>query len=341
MIRILIVEDSITQREILRQILGEYPEFEVVGEAPNGRRALELVREVAPDVILMDIVMPELDGVEATRRIMQEHPIPILILTATLTPKGINMGLEALRSGAVSVMEKPDGAALLHLAEVGPQLRDEIRLVAGVKLRKRASKVPSPAIRSKFTMKGRIGVVGMCASSGGPPVLVEILSALPKPFPLPLLLVQHITLGFEEGFVRWLAETTGQPVQVAVHGKDLEPGVWFAPGGKHLVLDDRNRMALRPKEPSDIHCPSGDALFRSLARQAGPRAAGVLLTGMGSDGAPGLLALKEAGGKTIIQDEESCLVWGMPKVAKELGAAQAELSPPDVAIALSSMAERR
>lgn len=341
MIRVLIVEDSVTQREILRKILGEYPEIVVIGEAPNGLRALELVREATPDVVLMDIVMPELDGLETTRRIMRENPVPILILTASLTPQGINMGLEALRSGAVSVLEKPDGAALLHLSKVGPQLREEIRQVAGIKLKKRVSKTQSQAIPLKYSTKGRIGVIGLCASSGGPPVLVEILSALPRPFPLPILLVQHITPGFEGGFVRWLAETTGQSVQVAVHAKDLDPGIWFAPGGKHLVLGDRNRMYLRPGESSDIHCPSGDVLFRSLAREAGPRSVGVLLTGMGSDGASGLLALKEAGGRTVIQDEESCLVWGMPKVAKEMGGAQVELSPSDIAVALTSMAERR
>jgi len=341
MIRVLIVEDSITQREILRQILTGDPEIVVVGEAHNGLKALQLIREVAPDVVLMDIVMPELDGVETTRRIMRDHPVPILILTASLTPQGINLGLEALRGGAVSVLEKPDGAALLHLSKVGPRLRDEIRLVAGVRLRKRASKVGTSIHSSKFPTKGRIGVVGICASSGGPPVLVEILSALPKPYPLPVLLVQHITTGFEDGFVSWLAESTGQLVQMAVQGKDLEPGIWFAPGERHLVLDGQNKLSLRPKQPSDIHCPSGDELFKSLALQAGPRAAGVLLTGMGGDGALGLLALKQAGGRTIIQDEESCLVWGMPKVAKDKGAALMELNPSDIAAALTTVAQRR
>jgi two-component system chemotaxis response regulator CheB len=166
--------------------------------------------------------------------------------------------------------------------------------------------------------------------------LKEIFAAVPKPFPLPVLLVQHISQGFEEGFARWLSESTGQPARVATDGARLGPGIWVAPGGEHLALGPGGkRILLLGRDPKDIHCPSGNPLFHSLATHLGTKAAGVLLTGMGDDGAEGLLALKQAGGQTFIQDEASCVIWGMPKVAKQRGAATYELSPRAIADVLT------
>jgi two-component system, chemotaxis family, protein-glutamate methylesterase/glutaminase len=160
--------------------------------------------------------------------------------------------------------------------------------------------------------------------------LVQILSALPKEFPIPILLVQHISRGFEDGFARWLSRTTGQPVGLAHAGQRLGQGIWLAPAGRHLILGSSGQIEVPTGLPSEIHCPSGNPLFESLARHMGPKAAGVLLTGMGDDGAAGLLSLKQAGGTTMIQEESSCLIWGMPKVAQQNGAAMYELTPDDI-----------
>ena len=188
---------------------------------------------------------------------------------------------------------------------------------------------------------GNVEVIGIATSTGGPPVLLEIFSALPKPFPLPVLLVQHISEGFVEGFARWLGDMTGQPTRLATDGARLEPGIWLAPGGRHLALANRARIELPPRRATDLHCPSANVLFDSLSRHAGTASLGILLTGMGDDGASGLLALKKSGGQTIIQDEASSLIWGMPKSAKELGAAVLELNPAEIVRVMIGAAERR
>ena len=341
MIRLLIVEDSITQREILRRLLDGDPEFAVLAEARDGREALEFVEKYAPDVVLMDIHMPEMDGIAATREIMKRHPVPIVVASATLKKRDVDLAMKALEAGAVSVIEKPEGAVLLHLHKIGPELRRE--LIAASKARvgrafplNRAAAVAAGTSANRRPA-GPIKAVGICASTGGPPVLVTILSAITKPFPIPILLVQHISPGFEEGFARWLSESTGQPVRLAVHGQRLEPGIWLAPTGRHLTLSAGDRIDLVGAAPSDIHTPSGNPLFASLAAQLGTRAGGVLLTGMGDDGAEGLLSLRKAGGSTVIQSEASCLIWGMPKAARERDAAEQELHPDQIASYLAKM----
>ena len=180
-------------------------------------------------------------------------------------------------------------------------------------------------------------MIGLCASTGGPPVLVEILAALPQPFAIPILLVQHITQGFEANFVKWLSERTGQPVGMAADGQRLGSGVWMAPTGIHLTLGNAKSIALLESQPAEIHCPSGNALFASLAKHYGARGAGILLTGMGDDGAAGLLELKQAGGTTVIQDEASSFIWGMPKVGQQLKAATYELNPREIAQLMTEM----
>ncbi len=331
MIRLLLVEDSITQREILRRLLTEDGEFTVVAEARNGQEAIDMVEKHRPDVVLMDIHMPDVDGVTATRLIMKRTPVPIVVASASLKKQDVDLGLEALNAGAVSVIEKPQGAVLLHLAKIAPHLRAE--LIAASKAR--VSQCPGSPGPSRLTAApksswNRTEVVGICASTGGPPVLMKILSQIPKPYPLPILLVQHIASGFVEGFARWLGNQSGQVVNIASPRQPLAPGVWLAPGGQHLLLGDRERLELLPSRPEDIHCPSGNVLFESLADRAGSRALGILLTGMGNDGAAGLLKLRRSGGQTIIQDEASSLIFGMPKAARDQGAAQFEYPPENI-----------
>jgi two-component system chemotaxis response regulator CheB len=338
MIRILIVDDSITQREILRKVLETDGEFAVVGEVRDGSHAVRSVKEHQPDVVLMDVHMPGMDGIEATRQIMNQCPVPVVMISATLRKRDIDYGLTALEVGAVSVVQKPKGAALLHLKNVGAELREAILAASQARVRRRSGASSSPT--ALVSGRDMVEVVGICTSTGGPPVLAEILSTLPKPFPLPILLVQHIGEPFLEGFATWLSSKSGQVVRIARDGQRLEPAVWLAPPGTHLTLGSRSRVKLIPRAPTDIHCPSGNPLFSSLAKHLGSKAVGVQLTGMGDDGAEGLLQLEQAGGQTLIQNEVSCLIYGMPNAAKQLGAGQRELSPSDIATVLSQSVKR-
>ena len=332
MIRILVVEDSITQREIFRRLFAADGQFTVVAEAATGREAVAMVQKYLPDVVLMDIHMPDMDGIAATREIMRLCPVPIVVASATLRRHEVDLAMKALEAGAVSVIEKPEGAVLLHLHKIEPQLRHELLAAASVKMPRRVVSAPVESTAAPASgWPTNVEVIGVCASTGGPPVLVEIFSALPKPFPLPVLVVQHISEGFVEGFARWLGETTGHPTRLANGGERLEPGLWLATGGRHLALGGRARLDIVPRRENDLHCPSGNVLFESLSRQGASRAMGILLTGMGDDGATGLASLKKAGGFTVIQNEATSLIWGMPKTAQQLGAAMQELSPRDIA----------
>ncbi len=333
MIRLLIVEDSVTQREIFRRLFAEDGAFTIVAEAATGEEAIRLVQQHVPDVVLMDIHMPGMGGIEATREIMRVCPVPIVVASATLRKQDVDLAMKAIEAGAVSVIEKPEGAVLLHLQKIAPQLRAELLAAASAVVRRRPftpkhqGAAPTSA---KMMAVGNVEVIGVAASTGGPPVLLEIFSALPKPFPVPVMLVQHISEGFVEGFARWLGQMTGHPTRLATAGARLEPGIWLSPGGKHLALANRSTFDLPTRSDRDIHCPSANVLFNSLSRHASASSMGILLTGMGDDGASGLLALKQAGGHTVIQDEASALIWGMPKCAKELGAANQELSPAEI-----------
>jgi len=339
MVRVLLVEDSVVQREILRRILSMDDAFQIVGEARNGAEAVRMVDELRPDVVLMDIHMPNMNGVEATREIMRRFAVPIVIASATLKKHDIDMGLECLHAGAISVIAKPEGAVLLNLDKISVRLREELMAASKVKLRpfNLAPVNHHPVKRRKPA--GTIEVIGICASTGGPTVLTEIFSLLPRPFAIPILLVQHITRGFEEQFVKWLSGHTGQPVGMIAHRQRLGPGIWMAPTGNHLTVAAANVVVLSEQRPGDIHCPSGDELFAALAKHFGPRAAGFLLSGMGNDGAAGLLELKRAGGVTVIQDEASSFIWGMPKVGQDMKAATHELNPREIAALLTDMHE--
>jgi two-component system chemotaxis response regulator CheB len=343
MISVLVVDDSVTQREILKRVLEGDPDFAVAGEARNGKEAVEMVPQCTPDVVLMDVHMPVMDGIEATRQIMAQCPVPIVVISATLRKRDIDVSLQAVEAGAVSVIPKPKGAAILHLHKIAPELRRELVAASQARVRRvrRVAEKPSTARTAPARQKASaVEAVGICVSTGGPTVLMKILSEIPAPYPIPVLLVQHISQGFEQGFVDWLSGKTGQTVRLAGDRERLAPGVWLAPTGKHLTLQTPRRISLEDPAPKDIHCPSGNPLFASLAEHLGANAVGVQLTGMGDDGAQGLLALKQAGGETIIQTEESCLIWGMPKVAKELGAACRELGPSEIAVALTQMTNR-
>ncbi|WP_437204461.1 chemotaxis-specific protein-glutamate methyltransferase CheB [Planctomicrobium sp. SH664] len=339
----LLVDDSVTQREILRRLLISQGEFTVIAEARNGREAVALAIKHRPDLVLMDLHMPDMDGVAATHEIMRRSPTPIVIASSSLKRQDVDVGLQALRAGAVSVIEKPAGPVLLHLEKIAPSLRTELLAASKARIsRIILSPAPHPLPKvGAYTSMFDIDVVGICASTGGPPVLLDLISRLPENYPIPILLVQHIATAFVEGFARWLKEQTRRPVNIAMPGQRLLPGIWLSPGGKHLTLGADNRIHLPEGHPQELHCPSGDALFHSLAKHAGKRSLGILLTGMGSDGADGLLEIRAAGGRTIAQNEATSLIYGMPKVAAERGAVEHLLTPTEILATLLEIGQSK
>ncbi len=327
-IRVLVADDSELFRELLVRVVAADPGFDVVAIAADGNAAAALARSVRPDVITMDLNMPDADGFSGIARIMAETPTPILVLTAT--PEEA-VGFRALSLGALDILEKPQAEA--DLDDFGQLLRSRLRLLAGVKvirhlrgLRERRMAAARTAVRPDLVAIG--------ASLGGPRALATLLRNLPPDFPVPVVVVQHIADGFTEGLASWLATESRLQVREAVDGAPLRPGrVLLAPTGYHLLVAE-GVARLSDAPPVDTFKPSVTPLFLSAARAYGPRACGVLLTGMGRDGADGLRAIKEAGGATIAQDEATSAVFGMPRAAIELGAVDRVLPIDDIPRAL-------
>jgi two-component system chemotaxis response regulator CheB len=324
-IRVLIAEDSAFVAEVLAGVLGSDPEIVVVGRARNGEEAVELARRLRPDVITMDVRMPVLDGIGATEAIMAEVPTPILIVSAAVDEKGTETAFEAIRAGAMDVVEKPRGAFSRDYLAMGAELLRRLKLVSRVRPVRRPARRRKPGAPPMDLPgpSGRGRIVAVAASTGGPAAFSYILGQLPREFPWPLLAVQHIAPGFLDGFVRWLQTQTEMEVRTAEHGEWPRAGtVYFPPDGFHLGVDSGGRIVLDPSAPVDGHRPSATYLFRSVARSYGAQGIGVILTGMGEDGARGLLDLRREGGWTAAQDEATSVVAGMPGAAVDLGAAE-------------------
>ena len=323
-IRVLIVEDSYVCRDLLIMILQKSPDFQVIGTARDGVEAVRLARRLKPDVITMDIHMPEMDGYEATRRIMEEIPCPIVIISGSVNRAEHERSFDALSAGALSVVEKP---TVNTSPDVIRRLLTHIRLMSEVKVVRRWPRrhdngdltvgVSATAVASSTWVQ----MIGIAASTGGPRALTHVLSQLPAEFPIPILIVQHVTVGFGEGFATWLNGQTPLSVRVARHGDEPRPGqVLVAPDDAHMVINNMGLIALRHDPPQHGVRPSADYLFQSLADVYGRTAIGVILTGMGHDGAEGLLALYKRGAHTIAQDQTTSVIFGMPAVAIERGA---------------------
>jgi two-component system, chemotaxis family, protein-glutamate methylesterase/glutaminase len=342
-IQVLIVEDSSVAQMLLVHVLNADPQIHVIGTARNGAEALEFVAHKTPDVILMDIHMPEMDGFEATRRIMESKPIPIVICSASGKIGDAVTSFRLMEAGAVACVEKPVGHDHPNFDEVVAQLRQTIKLMSEVKVVRRwprRDNVKRPAFPSKRS-PAKIEVIGIGASTGGPPVLQTILSALSKDFPVPLLIVQHIAPGFLSGLAEWLNQTTGLKVHIAAHGIQPSAGhVYLAPDDFHLEFHSGGTLALSRAEPENGLRPSVDRLFHSLAETSAARAVGVLLTGMGKDGAKELKEMKDRGATTIVQDRETSVVHGMPGEAIALDAATHILPADRIAGALTMIVER-
>ncbi len=327
MIQVLIVEDSPTQRQLLRTILESDPELQVVGEARHGQEAVQLSRELRPNIITMDIQMPKMNGYEAIRQIMAETPCPIIVLTSTRSDIEMGVSYKALETGALMVVRKPRGPAVNDSEALA--LIAQVKTMSQVKVvRRRTTPLtlpvapPAAGASARGGLKCPVRIVAIGASTGGPPALQLILSQLSADIPVPIVIVQHISQGFVGGLVKWLDDTTPLAIKIAAHGEPLAAGsVYVAPDNFQLTVTVSGHIWLRQSEPVDGHCPSVTALFKSVASSYGCRAAGVLLTGMGRDGADGLQAIRAAGGLTIAQNQSSSVVFGMPKAAIELGAA--------------------
>jgi two-component system chemotaxis response regulator CheB len=334
MIRCLVVDDSPTFRAALRLTLEARPGVAVVGEAADGLEGVRLAVALRPDVVTMDVRMPRLEGIEATREIMRRAPTRVLILSGD---RDVGLALRAVDAGAVDVFAKPRGGAPGTFAREVDQLRAAIASVGAAPPRPKDRAAPRPPASAPGDGGTTPLAVGFGASTGGPNALATILAALPSPFPVPLLVVQHLADGFHAGLAAWLSARSRHPVRVAADGEPLCAGVvYLAPQDRHLGAAD-GLVSLSRADPVDGFRPSATALFRSLARAYGPRAAGVVLTGMGRDGATGLAALRVAGGFTAAQGPASSVVFGMPQVALASGAAAVSLELEEIAPALAAL----
>ena len=344
-IRVLVVEDSPSVREFLVYLFASDQEIQVIGTANNGEEALAAVKDKKPDVITMDLHMPKMDGYTATRIIMENFPTPIVIVTGSYSTREVATTFTALEAGALAVMNRPEGIGHPHHAATARELIQTVKLMSEVKVVRRWTQRRTPAQEgikpitpepASVPREMRLVVIGV--STGGPPVLQQILSKLPKNFHVPIIIVQHIAQGFSEGFAVWLAESSGFPVSVAADGELMQPGhAYVAPNGFQTMVDGHGRIALQNSGPENGHLPSVSCLFRSVAAAYRADAVGILLTGMGKDGAAELGLMKEQGAVTIAQDKGSSVVHGMPGEAIGLGAALYVLSPDKIAAVLTNL----
>lgn len=337
-INVLVVEDSPTIRDFLIHILHLDPEIQVVGTAHDGQEAVELVQRIKPDVITMDITMPRMNGFEATRRIMETQPTPIVIVSGNWDPSEVETTFRAVEAGAQAVLPRPSGIGQAAFEASAKELVQMVKLMSEVKVIRRwprARNAAAPVVIPPGQVQRAlvdIRAVAIGASTGGPPVVQTILSRMPRDFPVPILLVQHMAPGFVQGFSEWLAQSTPLSMQVARHGDALVPGhVYVAPDECHMGVASNGCVVLSREQHENGARPAVSVLFRSVAKVFDKHAVGVLLTGMGKDGARELKVLRDLGAVTIAQDKESSVVHGMPGEAIKCEAATYVLSPEGIA----------
>ncbi|NOX35149.1 MAG: chemotaxis-specific protein-glutamate methyltransferase CheB [Deltaproteobacteria bacterium] len=343
--KVLIVDDSLTAREYLKYIIDNTPGLSVSGVATNGKEAVKLVKTCRPDIVAMDIQMPGMDGYETCRVIMENTPVPIVMVSATADPKEVATSFNSLEAGALALVEKPKGPGHPDADIMVDKLTRALRLMADIKVVRRCfngvklpEKTGSPEEKAIFFIKQPVKLVAVGASTGGPLVIKECLSGLPEVFPAPILVVQHITKGFLGGMISWLNQDMALTCKIAEHKEPALSGyVYFAPDGCHMEIDSEMNIVLCHDPVSNGICPSASRLFASVARAFGRYAAGILLTGMGKDGARELMEIRQKGGLTIAQDEKSCVVFGMPKEAIKLKAASFVLPPEKIGRYLSNI----
>lgn len=320
MIRVLIVDDSTVMRQLINAALSADPELEVVGEACDPLQAREAIKALNPDVITLDVEMPNMNGIDFLERLMRLRPMPV-VMVSTLTARGTEATLAALELGAVDCIEKPRGSDAAGFREIA----EKVKMAARAKVRQRVER-KAPLAEESFTPNDRIVAIG--SSTGGVEALLSIVERLPADC-APTVITQHMPASFTRSFADRLDRACAARVAEAKNGDPLEPGrVYVAPGGDfHLEIEGTKHLRCKVThgDPVSGHCPSVDVLFNSVARTAKDRSVGVILTGMGRDGAGGLLSIRQAGGRTLGQDESTCVVYGMPRAAYELGAVERQL----------------
>jgi two-component system chemotaxis response regulator CheB len=330
MIKVLIVDDSNTETQILKNIFESDADLQVVACAKNGKEAIEFNKKYKPHIITMDINMPVMNGIQAINEIMSHQPVPIVVISSQLDAEMQTTYL-ALDAGALSVMEKPIDINAPNFAYAKKFMISTIKSMAEIRVIKRRFNIKKHHIltveQTKTKNDNGYEIVAIGTSVGGPQVLKAILSQLPTDFSLPIVIVQHMTMGYMTGFVKWLNDNVAIHVKEACHDEILQGGiVYFAPDHHHLEIErikEKLISKLTNKPPVSGFCPSATVLLESVATTCGQNAVGVLLTGMGNDGAQGLLEIKHSHGHTIIQDEESAIVFGMAGVAQSIGAVDA------------------
>ncbi len=351
MTRVLIVEDSAVSRQLLIRILSSDPEIEVIGTANNGEEALKYLDHQMPDVVTMDIIMPRMDGYEATRKIMETKPLPVVIVSASVSKEEVEKTWKAVDAGAVAILEKPGFGDIGIKGGNAERLIETVKLMSQVKVvgrRGRPKEVGKVTIapplmppRVQPTAKN-VQVVAIGASTGGPPALREILVRLPVDFDAPILIVQHISPGFTQGFVDWLNGSCPMRVQLATDGERALPGnAYIAPDGCQMGIDRRCVIRLRPDKAKNGIAPSVAWLFKSTIEAFGDQSVGVLLTGMGRDGAEELKLMRDRGAPTIAQDKETSVIYGMPGEAMRLDAAKYSLPIEKIGEMLCNLVKRR
>ena len=350
MIRVLIVDDSAFMRRLLTKVLEPYEDIEVVATAMDGVFALDKIEQLKerPDVITLDLEMPRLDEMGTLKRIIDKYQLPVVLVSAH-TSKGAKATFDALAAGAVDFITKPERIFSSPVASLGADLVAKIRVAARAKIRcRRVTRVTPPSPRPRVADARAVparDVVGIAVSTGGPNALSMLLAEIQSGFRPALLIVQHMPEGFTAQFAERLAKLARIEVREAVDGDTVTAGCAFvAAGGHHMVLERekaRSTVRLMRSDPVRGHRPSADVLFRSIAEVVGARSVGMILTGMGEDGAEGISAIQEAGGHTLAQDESSSVIYGMPKAAIERGVVDRVLPLSEMASYLNSLSSER
>lgn len=349
-IPVLLVQDLAVDLEILVRMLTSSAEVKIVGTARNGKEALALIPKVQPAIVCTDMHMKEMDGLELTKQVMARHARPILVISASVQKEDTHNISQLLAAGALDVLPKPKAGLTLDYERTQQELINKIKILAGVKVftkrQQHHTRIGAQISASKeaksfshlsttkqlINVTTSIRVVTIGASTGGPQALHTILTQLPADFSVPIICTQHISEGFLQGFIDWLAPACKLLVKVAQVGEQPLPGtIYFAPEKTHLALDSQGKFTYLRSLPVDGHCPSVTVTFKAVADFYGKATVGVLLTGMGRDGAEGMRVIAQAGGITIAQDEKSSVVFGMPMEAIALGAVQYILPTHEIA----------
>ncbi len=346
MIKVLIVEDSPVMRETLKFALNSDADIKIMGVVNDGIQALEFLKNKKPDVITMDVNMPRMNGFETTRKIMETDPIPIVIVTGSWDVRDVRTSFRALQAGALSVLGKPKSVVDPEYQLIVTNIINTIKVMSEVKLVKR---IPATRTENAYPIENqdsgirrkKVELVTIGASTGGPPIIQKILSQLSKQTSFPVLIVQHIAEGFIQGLRDWLNDSSNLPVHIACNREKILPGhVYLAPDGCQMGVNWRKEIVLTKDEPENNLRPSVSYLFRSVAQTFGDSSVGIILTGMGKDGANELKVMNEKGAFTMAQEEKSCVVFGMPKVAIELGGVDLILPPEKIINKLNEISQQ-